>query len=300
MAYALAVIAVFFWSFNVIVGSALQGILTPWQISFFRWAIASICLVPCTYNRVKKEKKYLKKEWKFILYSSLIGITFCNTCVYYASYTLSAVQMSLISVTGPIFLLLFAHFLGGAVIAKRAKIGMILAVVGVLVIILKGRLTEILAFPFQSGDFWMVAMACSFGFYSYLISVKPSTLSQESLLTVGIVEGTLGCLPFFVYETIQSPLTREHLTWSTIGIMLYMGIFNSVLAYFFWNKALEKLGSVKVSVIYYLMPVFSTIEAFFLLKEPLVLTEVIGGGCILLGIFLTNTKMRRAWHIERA
>lgn len=300
MAYMLAILAVFFWSFNVIVGSALQGILTPWQIAFFRWAIAGICLVPFTYKRVMKEKMYLKREWKFILYSSLIGITFCNTCVYYASYTLSAVQMSLISVTGPVFLLLFAHFLGGAFINKRAKIGMLFAVIGVFVIILKGRLQEIFHFPFQMGDFWMVAMACSFGFYSYLMSSKPSTLSQESLLTVGIVVGALGCLPFFIYETVRFPLIQEHLTWGILGITLYMGIFNSVLAYFFWNKALEKLGSIKVSVVYYLMPIFSTIEAFFLLKESLVWTEIIGGGCILLGIFLTNTKMRTPWHIERA
>jgi len=299
-AYALAVLAVFFWSFNVIVGSALQGVLTPWQIAFFRWFIAGVCLIPFTYKQVIREWESLKKAWRLVLSSALIGITFCNTCVYYASYTLSAVQMSLISVTGPVFLLLFARFLGGALITPKAKIGMMLALIGVVIIILKGRLDDALHFPIQSGDFWMVAMACSFGYYSYLISQKPKTLSQMGLLTAGIAIGTLGCFPFFVYETVQAPGTLVHMTIETVLVMLYMGIFNSVLAYYFWNTALEKLGSVKVSVVYYLMPVFSSVEAFFLLKEPLVISEVIGGICILIGMLLTNTKTRKSWHIERA
>ena len=79
-----------------------------------------------------------------------------------------------------------------------------------------------------------------------------------------------------------------------------MGIFNSVLAYYFWNKALINIGSLKASVIYYMMPIFSTVEAYIFFRNTITFLEIIGGIFILTGVALTNRNTRNKWHIERA
>ena len=71
-----------------------------------------------------------------------------------------------------------------------------------------------------------------------------------------------------------------------------MGIFNSVLSYLFWNISLDTIGSLKASVIYYLMPIFSSIEAYFLLNEEIYKAQIYGGILVLIGIYLTNEKKK--------
>lgn len=283
--YGLGILAVFFWSFNVIFGSHLVGVLMPWQISFFRWTIAAICLLPFTFRKIWKHRRLFCRQWRLVLALALIGITFSNTCVYYAAYTLPAIDMALISVTGPVFLILFAHFLGHIPVSKVQIRGIILAILGVLMIVLKGKITS---FSFQSGHLWMILMAVSFGFYSYLVSCHHSGYRQVTMLSLSILIGALSCLPMFVRETLIHPLKMTYIDWDVILIILYMGIVNSVLAYLLWNIALQKVDSVRLSLVYYLMPIFSTLEAFLFLHEPIHRLQLVGGSIILMGIYLAN------------
>lgn len=57
--YILAILAVFFWSFNVIIGVWLRDVLLPWQIAFFRWFIAAAVLLPWTIKDLIRHRKTL-------------------------------------------------------------------------------------------------------------------------------------------------------------------------------------------------------------------------------------------------
>ena len=76
--------------------------------------------------------------------------------------------------------------------------------------------------------------------------------------------------------------------------MLFMGVFNSLLAYLAWNRALEKGDTVHIGMIYYLMPVFSSFESWIILSEPLEWIHLIGAIIILCGILLTNKQTKSA------
>ena len=103
--YILAILSVFFWSANVVVGNALVHQLMPWQIAFIRWAIACVCFLPFTWKQLYKSLPYIRHHILWISFTAFIGITLCNTFVYYASETVKSVDLSLIGVTGPIFLI---------------------------------------------------------------------------------------------------------------------------------------------------------------------------------------------------
>ena len=296
--YVLAIFAILFWSFNAIVGKDLMYILTPWQIAFFRWFIAFLILIPSTYKDIWNHRRLLCQYKNLIFWLALIGITFSNTFVYIAAYSVSAIQMSLISVTGPMFLILFSVLFSGLKISIRQKIGFLMTGIGLLAVILKGHFSWN-ALDFQWGDLWMLLMAGTFGLYSFLNTKKPKILKQTTLLCVVIFWGMIMCIPPFIYETIKSPLTMAHLTPKIISIMIYMGFCNSVLAYLFWNLAINKKGAVRVGMLYYLMPIFTTIEACLILGEHLVMAQVYGGILILGGILLTNWRAKHNLRIER-
>ena len=80
----------------------------------------------------------------------------------------------------------------------------------------------------------------------------------------------------------------EHFQAIDWGLFVYLGIFNSVIAYLCWNTALNKIGDVKTGVIYYLMPIFGGLEAYFILGEKFYISQLSGGILIIIGIALTT------------
>jgi drug/metabolite transporter (DMT)-like permease len=70
--------------------------------------------------------------------------------------------------------------------------------------------------------------------------------------------------------------------------ILFLGIFCSGLAYLFWYSALEKKDSSLVGMYLYLEPLVTLIAAYFLLGEEIQWITLIGGGMILLGVYLAT------------
>ena len=116
--------------------------------------------------------------------------------------------------------------------------------------------------------------------------MKTNSLYKTSLLAASAVVGA-GIL--FVLMLLFVPEAQfVELRPADYGVFVYLGIFNSVLAYLSWNTALHKLGNIKTAVVYYALPLFSTAEAWIILGERLHLPQIIGGIMIIAGIAWAN------------
>ena len=292
--YLLAIFAVFCWSFNVVAADVLTNKLTPWQIAGFRWLIPSIIIFSFVFNIFKRYIKVMLKYKTWLIWTAFWGITISNTCVYYAAYTVHPVTLSLIGATGPLFLILFACWIKGTRLFKEQIYGLLVTLAGVCLIVLNGR-ANTMGLAISSGDFWMLGTAITFGYYSFLIANKPKELPHFPLLACCLILGALFCLPMFVWDTINNPLNfNTNFTPIIILILLGLGIFNSLIAYLCWNYAMSKGDPVKIGMIYYLMPVFSTAESWLLLGEGIHLIHLIGATIIFIGIFYSNKKPKSA------
>ena len=288
-AYLFAVFAVFCWSFNVVVASSLVSKLTPWQIAGFRWLIASGIIILFGFASLKKHLKIILKYKKNLIWTAFWGITISNTCVYYAAHTVQPVTLSLIGATGPLFLIFFAWLLKGVRLTKQQIWGLIITLAGVALIIFHDRRQTLGITTFQVGDWWMLGMAITFGYYSYRVAHKPKELPFFPFLASCILIGTVLCLPFFIYDTWINPLQfQTNVTVKVIWIMLFMGVFNSLLAYLFWNRSLEIGNPIHVAMVYYLMPVFSTLESALILGDKILLIHLVGSAIIFVGIYYGN------------
>ena len=288
LGYVCAVMAVLFWSFNVIVARYFADLFTPWQISFYRWFFASVILLPFCIKQIISKWDVLISNFKILFFLSLTGIVLMNTFSYFAGQTIDAVEMSLIGVMGPVLIIILSYIFLHEKISKLQLVGICISFLGVLTIILHGHILSIGSIHFQIGDFYMFLLALFFAIYSVLSRSKPKELSQTLTLAFTIFLGLIIITPFFMFDNDLYGMVR----WDKVSFlsMLGMGIFNSVLSYLFWNMALEKIGSLKSSMVYYLMPIFSSVEAYFILGEQVYVSQVYGGLLVLLGIFLTNKK----------
>jgi drug/metabolite transporter (DMT)-like permease len=57
-----------------------------------------------------------------------------------------------------------------------------------------------------------------------------------------------------------------------------------------WNEAITLIGTQKTALIYYLIPVFSGILAYFFLNQAIIMTQIVSMGIIITGLLLTNKK----------
>lgn len=298
MGYLYALAAVFFWSFNIIIASYFAQTLTPWEIAFGRWFVAALILVPMAWGSLKANFLLLLKNWPLVCWLAVTGVVIQNTMIYYAGRTASAVDMGLLDVTGPVFLVILSRIFLKTQISFRQILGLAIAVFGVIVIILQGDFSQLAKIKLVSGDFWMLVNTFTFAVYSLLQSKRPTQVSQSAMLASSTVIGVMMVFPIMLLTTPEHNLL--HLSGEALGVMIYLGIFNSVLSYLAWNTSLAQIGNVKAGIIYYLLPIFSGIEAYFILGEKIYASEIAGGILVISGIMLTSLPRKKQPQVKSA
>lgn len=291
MGYLLALTAIFFWSFNLIIASYFATTLMPLEIAFGRWFVACLILVPMAWKGLKENYKILLDNWGLVLVLAVTGIVFDNTLIYYAGRTASAVNMGVLDVTGPIFLVILTRIFLKVKMSWQQIIGLVIAVFGVLVIIFQGHITEISKIKFVRGDFWMLLNTFFFAVYSLLQSKRPAGVSQSVFLAATAVVGVIIIFPAMLWDVGEKRLLMFNS--ADIAVVVYLGIFNSVVSYLAWNTALAKIGNIKTSIIYYLLPLFGGVEAYFILNEKIYASQIWGGLLVIGGIALVSLHKRQ-------
>ena len=110
------------------------------------------------------------------------------------------------------------------------------------------------------------------------------------MLAATAVVGAVILLPLMLLTTPPALLRRFN--GEDLAVIFYLGVFNSVLSYLAWNSALAAIGNVKTSIIYYLLPLFSGMEAYLFLGEKLYSADFIGGILVIGGIALVSLKRK--------
>ncbi len=284
--YFLALTAVFFWSFNVVIAQRFATDLTPVEFAFGRWLLAGCLLVPWTARSLWQNRHFLIQHWIWIIGLALTGIVLDNTLIYIAGHTIDAVSMSLLNLLGPIFLVWLTVFFLKVPVRIGQIIGMAIAVIGVMVIVTNGRWSGLTGSMWRIGDVWIILNAFCFAVYSFLQYKRPAYLPQATLLAATVIVGVMMLLPFLVMTTPWDRISSFSVT--DYSIFIYLGIFNSVLAYLCWNNALGRIGSMKTGIVYYLLPVFSMIEAAFFLGIYIGWPQVIGGIGVIVGVYIVS------------
>jgi drug/metabolite transporter (DMT)-like permease len=80
----------------------------------------------------------------------------------------------------------------------------------------------------------------------------------------------------------------SHLTLNGWLATAFLGIFCSGFAYVFWYDSLSQVPASQVGVFLYIEPMVTVIVAALAIGETMTLAAGVGGGIILLGVWLVN------------
>jgi len=230
----------------------------------------------------------VRKHLGYLALTGFFGVTVSNTLVYIAAHSSKALNMTLIAMCGPIFLVVFARLFLQDTFTLRRIVGLITATLGAVLLIADGQLSRLMSLTFSEGDVWMLIQAAAFAVYSILIKVKPAELSQSVCLYSVFILGWIFLVPWFVLEIIG--VKSISFSPTAIGAIIYLGVGTSLVAFFCWNRAIAIIGPVRTGLVLYCLPLFSGVEAFLLLNESVHWVHVLSGVLILAGLIVATRK----------
>jgi len=288
---SLAIIAALIWAGNYVISRGVNQWIGPVSLAFFRWSTATVIITPLAWSSFKKEKQYIRQNLKYLFWVALTGITLFNTFIYISGHFTSAINMALIGTTSsPIFATIFAVLFLKEKMNPARIIGIIMCLIGILVLLSQGSFEKLFSFRFGTGDLWVLAAGLSFAIYSVLVRKKPSNISSLHFLMLIFALGTLMLFPFFIVENLY--FTKPIFSSSLLGIICYLGLGTSVTSFLCWNVALHKLGTTRTVLFGNLIPIFSTIEAVFILGEKITVIHIISGIIVISGLIIANLQSR--------
>lgn len=288
--YLFALGATIIWSGNFLIARGLHENIPPITLAFFRWLVAVVIFLPFAYKALITEWNSLKNNTSYLLITALFGVSIFNTLIYFSAHTTTAINLSLIAITFPIFIIILARFFYGELISIGKGIGILLVTTGVLLLITNGDYSIILNISFAIGDIWMLIAAFVFAIYSLLIKRKPKELSIKAFLLSTFILGLIFLLPFYIWENKTTPAVI--FDSKIILSIFYVGIFASLIAFIFWNKAVNELGPAKAGMIYYTLPVFSGFIAYIFLNEEIRSLDFYSMFLIVSGIIIANRERK--------
>ena len=285
-----AVLAVIIWSGNFIVARSVIKQIPPVSLAFFRWLIASLIIMPFAIRLFKAEWPLVRRSWHYLFWVSLTGIALFNTFVYIGAHYTTAINLALIGTTSsPIFAIILARIFLREKIGWLKMAGLILCVSGVIFLLSKGNLQDLVTFRFTAGDGWVLLAAFFFAVYNTLVRKKPAGISPVNYLFIAFGFGTLLLFPFYLWETLHiSPVKWD---MNLLLIILYLALGTSVISYLCWNIAIGKLGAGRTALFGNLIPVFSSIEAVFLLNEQFTKVHIVSMILVFTGIIIANWRI---------
>ncbi|HEX2629710.1 MAG TPA: DMT family transporter [Chitinophagaceae bacterium] len=284
---SLAVLATFIWAGNFIIARGVHDKIPPVSLAFYRWLLATLIMLPITWNRFKVEWVAVKRSTWYLLAVGITGVSMFNTFVYVGGHYTSAINLSLIGTTSsPIISVALAAIFLREKIGWMKLVGMIICISGVLYLLSEGNPEKLSSFQFTKGDTWVLLAALVFSIYNTLVKRKPAAISPINFLFVVFAAGTILLFPFYVWEIMHSAPVAW--TINLVLIILYLGIGASVICFMIWNMAIHKLGAGTTALFGNLIPVFATLEAVLILNEQITWIHVISFSLVIIGLLIAN------------
>jgi len=287
--YFLMLIASFFWAIGHPLGRIAVQSVHPFQIGTITLSTGFIGLL--IFLLISKRIKLIKKlSYRDILIALGLGVF---GFFLYQILTFSALARIPASINAVLVStnVVFIAFLAALILRERIRairiLGIILALFGVILV------TFNKGFTFDGTDS-IDLLGCAFSllaalsFALYSVIGKKILISNDPLIIalIALFSGAVLLLTLTTFTVGFSEIV--HADWSTLAILIFLGLTMIAIAYPLWFTCLKRLPASHVSIYIYLTPVFAVILSLIILNERFSWLFWVGGAFILGGIIVTN------------
>jgi drug/metabolite transporter (DMT)-like permease len=274
-------------------GTTFMGIrvavetIPGWFVAGIRQFLAGIIMM--TILLFRKELKWIGwKNFGLQIVFALLMLVMANGLTTVAEEELSSSLAALISACSPILVFAGSVLLGLQKFSFRALLGIAICFSGILLIFWDGL--QDLAIPEYRNGIIMMFFAI-LGWAGGTLFTKKMNIKSENI-SLNLVYQFLFAGVFQIVLAFIFSENHNFGNWTprSIGAMLYLAVFGSVITFFAFHYALTKISPIQVSILSYVNTIIAIFLGWLLLDENITIQFVIAAVLIICGVFIINYK----------
>lgn len=282
---ALLTIPPLLWAGNAIVGRMVSDLVPPITLNFLRWLFAMLILLPLAHV-IFRRGSGLWQHWRRFAMLGLLGIGMYNALQYLALQTSTPINVTLVSASMPVWMLLTGWLFFSAPVSRRQMAGAALSMIGVLLVLTRGEWARLMALTLVPGDGFMLLATIAWAFYSWLL-VKATDLGEirQHWAQFLLAQVSFGVLWSGLFAAGEWGFTHAQIAWGwpLAAALLFVATGPAVLAFRCWGAGVQRVGPNVAAFFNNLTPLFAALmSAAFLGELPhlyhaLAFVLIIGG-----------------------
>ena len=292
-AYFFVVLTAFLFGTMEVACKAAGNQLDPFQLTFLRFAIGGLILLPFAAAELKQNRiKLTAKDILILAGVGALGIPLSMVFFQLGVMNSNAATASVLICINPFFTMVFAHFFTEEKLNRNKFI--------VLAIGLAGLIFMIKPWNIQEGNtvigiVYMLLAAVFFGAYTVAGKVSVQKMGIMAQTSISFI---LGSLILFIIILITGKPVVAGVTDSFI-LVLYVGIFVTELGYYSYFMAIKNSDAATGSLAFFLKPAIAPVMAVIFLKETILWNTYIGIGLILAASYMNIRYQRKNNEIRQ-
>lgn len=294
-AIALLVIPPLMWSGNAVVGRLVAPMVSPMTLNLLRWSIALLLLLPLA-GAVLRPGSSLWPQWRRFAWLSLFSIGGYNALLYLALNTSTAINVTLVGASTPVWMLLIGRLFFKVAVTRRQLLGATLSMAGVVLVLGRGDWEVITQLRLVPGDLYVLLASVAWAFYSWLLA-HPTP--ESATIRADWAQFLLGQMVFglgwsALFTAGEWALSPAHIDWSwpLAAALAFIAVGPAVIAYGSWGAGVSRAGPAVAGFFINLTPLFTALLSSLFLGEPPRLYHGVAFVLIVTGILLSSSKAR--------
>jgi Predicted permease, DMT superfamily len=287
--YLRLVLVALFWGGTFVAGRAVAGSTPGILAATIRFGIAAPLLLLVAWRFEGGLPRLNVRQALLTFGLGLTGIFLYNLCFFGALGELPAGRSALFVAFNPIVTALLLSVLMRERLTPMKWLGIGTAFIGAAIIVTRGDVLGAIQDISQSvgmGELLMLAAITGWAFYTLIGRQAMATISPIAATTYAALWGLALLTITSVFQTDASDWAA--LSWTELGCIAYLGIFGTVIGFIWYYQGVKQLGAAQAAVFNNLVPVFGIGLGALALSEPILISMVVGGVLVILGVGLTN------------
>ena len=287
-------IATALWAGNAIAGRILvaSGAVSPITLSLVRWGLAALILLPLGWRVFAPSSAFWQNKKRFVLLG-LFGVGSYNVLLYLALETSTAINVTLIGASMPIWMLLIGAVFYQTKPGLLQLVGAVVSLLGVAIVLTRGDLSTLLSMQMVLGDLLIMFATITWAIYSWMLSRPGSSTERQwpwaQFLMAQVLVGLLWTGFFDTFEIAAGQAYLDLNLW-TASLILFVAIGPSLIAYRCWGLGVNGAGPTVAAFFANFIPLFTAIFSAAMLGEPPQLFHGLAFAFIVSGIVISSRK----------
>jgi drug/metabolite transporter (DMT)-like permease len=282
------------WAGNAIVGRLVHEMVPPITLNFFRWALAFLILLPLGYSIFKPGSGLWQNRKRFSLLG-LLGIGLYNAFQYLALQSSSPINVTLVAAGMPVWMLLVGALFFGAKVTRTQIAGAALSIGGVLLVLSRGDLQQLLVFHLVAGDIFMIFATIGWSFYSWMLTQPKDPMAiRATWATFLLAQVAFGLVWSGVFAAGEWALVDVRILWNwpLAAAILFVAIGPAIIAFRCWGLGVQRAGPSVTGFFSNLTPLFAALMSSAFLGELPHLYHVAAFAFIVGGIVVSSQRSK--------